>query len=184
VRQSGWCVWVTGLPGSGKSVVSRALHAKLKAKGVDAQILSSDMLRRVVTPKPSYSVEERDTVYATLVFVAKLLTENGVNVIIDATGNRRRYRDHARKQIPRFMEAYLKCPLEVCVQRETRRKEFVYAPRGIYKKAAEGKSATVPGMGAPYEPPLKPEVTVDSEKLNPEQCAQRILNTLTKTFPT
>jgi len=182
VKQSGWCVWVTGLPGSGKSVVSHALLGKLKARGVDAQILSSDMLRKVVTPKPSYSPQERDTVYATLVFVAKLLTENGVNVIIDATGNRRRYRDQARRQIPRFMEAYLKCPLEVCVRRETVRREYAYAPKDIYKKAAEGKSKTVPGMGAPYEHPLKPEVTVDSEKLNPEQCAQKILDALAKTF--
>jgi len=170
------------LPGSGKSVISQALLEKLKNKEVNAQIISSDMLRKVVTPKPSYSVEERDVVYATLVFVAKLLTENRVNVVIDATGNRRRYRDQARKEIPRFMEAYLKCPLQVCIQRETRRKKFVYAPKDIYKKAAEGESKTVPGMGAPYEPPLRPEVTVDSEKLNPQQCAQKILSALTKTF--
>jgi len=178
----GWCVWVTGLPGSGKSTVARALLKRLRDIGVQAQIVSSDMLREVVTPKPSYSEEERDMVYGAIVFVAKLLTQNGVNVVIDATGNRRRYRDQARKGIPRFMEAYLQCPLEVCIQRETERKEYVYAPRDIYKKAFAGESATVPGIGAPYEEPLHPEVVVDSDRLNPEQCAQRILEAIMKAF--
>ena len=155
---------------------------KLKAKSISAQILSSDMLRKVVTPKPSYSLGERDIVYGTLVFIAKLLTENGVNVIIDATGNLRRYRDEARKQIPHFMEAYARCPLDICIQREAKRGITFHAPRDIYKKGATGRSSTVPGLGAPYEPPLKPEVTVDSESLSPEECAQKILETLTKTF--
>ena len=181
-QKTGWCVWVTGLPGSGKSVISQALLKKLKAKGVNAQFLSSDMLRKVATPKPSYSLEERDIVYATLVFIAKLLTENGVNVVIDATGNLRRYRDEARKQISRFIEAYISCPLEICIGRESKRGITFHAPKEIYKKGKTGKSSTVPGLGAPYEPPLKPEVTVDSEGLSPEECAQKILTALTEKF--
>lgn len=178
---SGWCVWVTGLPGSGKSVISHALLAKLKAKGINAQILSSDMLRKAVTPKPTYSLKERDIVYATLVFIAKLLTENGVNVIIDATGNLRRYRDKARKQIPRFIEAYIRCPLDICIERESKRGITFHAPKDIYKKGVTGKSSTVPGLGVPYETPLKPEVTIDSERFSPEECAEKILTTLKKT---
>ena len=181
-RQGGWCVWVTGLPGSGKSVIAQALLDKLRDMGVHAQIVSSDMLRKVVTPKPTYSEEERDMVYAAIVLVAKLLTQNGVNVIIDATANRQRYRDKARKEIPLFMEAYIRCPLEVCIKRETERGKTFYAPKEIYKKAFEGESATVPGIGATYEEPQNPEVTVDSYKLNPSQCAQGILEVLEKTF--
>jgi adenylylsulfate kinase len=182
MRKSGWCIWVTGLPGSGKSTITQKLWKKLESLGVHVQVVSSDMLRKVMTPKPSYTEEERDVVYATLVFIAKLLTQNGVNVIIDATGNRRRYRDHARKEIPRFMEAYIRCPLEVCIRRETKRKIYAYAPKGVYKKAFTGKSATVPGIGVPYEEPKSPEVIVDSDKLDADQCAQKILETLTKTF--
>jgi len=182
MQKSGWCVWVTGLPGSGKSTVAKALLEKLRKRVVHAQIVSSDMLRKVVTPEPTYSDEERDMVYGAIVFVAKLLTQNGVNVIIDATGNLRRYRNQARREVPRFMEAYLRCPLEVCIQRETERKEYAYAPKAIYKKASMGESATVPGMGAPYEEPLQPEVTVDSDKLDPSECAQRILEALMKVF--
>lgn len=177
---SGWCVWVTGLPGCGKSTIAEVLLRKLEEKGIRAQILSSDMLRKVVTPKPTYSPEERDMVYATLVFIAKLLTQNNVNVIIDATGNRRYYRDNARKEIPKFIEAYVECPLEICVERETKRKDTHDAPQQIYKKAYEGKAPTVPGLGAPYEPPLYPEVRVDSSKLSPDECAQKILHAINR----
>ncbi|RLI43796.1 adenylyl-sulfate kinase, partial [Candidatus Bathyarchaeota archaeon] len=110
MKREGWCVWVTGLPGSGKSTVAKALLRKLDKQNIQAQIVYSDMLRKVVTPAPKYTEEERDMVYGALVFVAKLLTQNGVNVIIDATGNRRRYRDKARKEISKFIEAYVRCP--------------------------------------------------------------------------
>ncbi|MCK4313884.1 adenylyl-sulfate kinase, partial [Candidatus Bathyarchaeota archaeon] len=65
-----WCVWITGLPGSGKSVISHALLDLLRQKGIQAQLLSSDALRKILTPKPAYSLEERNIVYATLVYIA------------------------------------------------------------------------------------------------------------------
>lgn len=181
---AGWCAWITGLPGSGKSVIAQALLRRLEQQGISAQLVSVDMLRKVVTPKPTYSEEERDMVYASIVFVSKLLTQNGVNTIIDATANLQRYRDHARKQIPRFIEAYVRCPLELCIEREAKRGKTFMAPRDIYKKAFTGKSTTVPGIGAPYEQPQNPEVTVDSNKQSPEECAEKIYKTLTRIFQT
>jgi adenylylsulfate kinase len=178
--RNGWCVWITGLPGSGKSVVSEALLKLLHEKGVHAQLLSSDTLREVLTPKPTYSLEERDMVYATLGFIAKLLTRNGVNVVIDATGNLRRYRESAREQVSRFVEVYLECPLEVCIERETKRGETYHAPKRIYTHALEGKAPTVPGIGQPYETPLNPEIVVDTTQYTPEQAAQKILNEILK----
>jgi adenylylsulfate kinase len=163
------------LPGSGKSVVSEALLKLLSEKDISAQLLSSDALREVLTPRPSYSLEERDTVYATLVYIAQLLTKNGVNVVVDATGNLRRYRERARSQIPLFVEAYLECPLQVCLEREARRTNTHHAPRHIYARARRTSETTVPGIGQPYEPPLKPEITVDTTKCTPEECAQEIL---------
>lgn len=179
---TGWCVWITGLPGSGKSVISEALMNLLDEKDITAQVLSSDALRRVLTPKPSYSLDERDVVYATLVYAAELLTENGVNLVIDATGNLRRYRDSARKGIQRFLEVYLKCPLAVCVDREKRRGKAFNAPRRIYAKALEGKASAVPGMGQPYEPPLKPELTLDTTECQPKECAQKVLEAILSRF--
>jgi len=175
---SGWCVWVTGLPGSGKSVVSEALLKLLSEKGVQVQLLSSDALRKILTPKPTYSLEEREVVYATLVYIAKLLTQNGVNIVIDATGNLRRYRGNARKQISKFVEAYLECPLEVCMEREAKRGKTYLAPKQIYAKALEGKAPTVPGVGQPYEPPTNPEVKIDTTQNTPEQAALKILQKL------
>jgi adenylylsulfate kinase len=180
--QNRWCVWVTGLPGSGKSVVANALQEKLQKHNIQAKILSSDALRKAVTPQPKYTEEERDMFYGALVLVAKHLTENGINVIIDATGNRRRYRKNARRLISQFIEAYLRCPLEVCIEREAKRGKTFQAPKGIYERALRGKAPTVPGIGAPYEEPLQPEVTVDSEKLSPEECAQKIYETMKKVF--
>jgi adenylylsulfate kinase len=174
----GWCVWVTGLPGSGKSVVSEALLRLLDQKGIRAQLLSVDALRRVLTPRPSYSLEERDMVYATLVYFAELLTGNGVNVVIDATGNLRRFRDNARKRIPKFIEVYLKCPMKLCIDRETKRSRTHLAPKKIYSKALKGEAPTVPGIGQPYEQPLNPEVTVNTATCRPQECAKKILEKL------
>jgi adenylylsulfate kinase len=123
-------------------------------------------------------LEERDVVYDTLVYIAVLLTQNGVNVIIDATGNLRRYRYRAREQISKFHEVYLDCPMQVCMRREANRKQTYNAPREIYSRALEGKAQTVPGMGQPYEPPLNPEVTVNTLQSTSEQAARKILDSV------
>ena len=179
---AGWCVWVTGLPGSGKSVVSGALVNLLAEQGINVHLLSSDALRRVVTPRPCYSSEERDVVYGALVDNARLLTENGVNVVIDATGNLRRYRDAARKQMRQFAEIYLACPLNVCMDRESKRAEAFLAPKEIYARALEGKALNVPGVGQPYEEPLAPELVLDTTTLSPIMCAERIVDLIGERF--
>jgi adenylylsulfate kinase len=178
----GWCIWVTGLPGSGKSTIANLLSKELTARNIHLQLVSIDMLRRAVTPKPTYSEEERDIVYAALVFVARLLTENGTNVIIDATGNRRRYRETARKQIRKFIEIYLHCPIDLCVDREAQRKNTALAPREIYKKGITGKSGTVPGINVPYEAPTHPELILDTDKLSADKSAKIIIDTIMELY--
>jgi len=178
----GWAVWITGLPGSGKSTIAEALARKLQQIGTRFQMLSVDMLRKTLTPKPTYSEEERKIVYRTLVLMASLLTKNSVNVLIDATGNRRIYREIARKKINRFMEAYVRCPLNLCMTREMKRRITFKAPRSIYAKAARKASLTVPGIGVPYEKPLRPEVIVDSQRLTPNQSAEEIFKKIEQEF--
>ncbi len=180
--EKGWCVWITGLPGSGKSTVAELLVKKVRSSGGNAQTVSIDMIRKYATPQPTYTEEERVVVYGALVFTAKMLTENHVNVVIDATGNRRKFRAQARRVIPRFIEAYLECPLEVCIRREAERKDTHLAPADIYARAKEGRSPTVPGVGVPYESPISPEVKIDSSKFSAEETAQKILITLKKHF--
>ncbi|MCZ7382455.1 MAG: adenylyl-sulfate kinase [Candidatus Methanoperedens sp.] len=171
---SGWVIWVTGMPGSGKSTLARLVARRLYRRHVAAQVLSVEMVREVLTPRPRYTEDERHVVYSTLVFVSTMLARNDVNVIIDATANRRRYRDEARRRITRFAEIYLKCPLEVCMQREKGRKRRFGAPSRIYAKARTGASKTVPGVGVPYEIPHSAELTVDTSLLRPNQSAEQI----------
>lgn len=164
-----WVVWFTGLPGCGKTTIARKTVELLQKKGVSANVLQLDEIRKVLTPNPKYTNEERDIVYASLAYMAKLLYEAGVNVMVDATANRRKYRDLARELIPKFAEIYVKAPLEVCISREKSRKAE-FSPKGIYKKAAL-KKATVPGVNVTYEEPLRPEIQVDAHMLTPEQSA-------------
>ncbi len=177
---NGWAIWVTGLPGSGKSTITAALELGLRAKNVSFQLLSIDMLRKIVTPTPTYSENERDIVYGSLVFTAYLLTLNGINVIIDATGNRRRYREQARHLIKRFSEVYVKCPLDLCMERERKRKKKHGAPKKIYEKGLMKLSVTVPGLGVPYEEPINPEVIIESNLITPENASKKIIQMLKK----
>jgi len=150
-----WAAWVTGLPGSGKTTIANITADILRAKGVRVKVLNVDDVRKVLTPHATYSLEERAIVYAAMAYMAKLLVDEGVNVIIDATGNLRQYRDVARKLIPDFVEIYVKCPLDVAIRREEARRGGS-APKGIYKKGQMGKSSTVPGVNVAYEAPEAP----------------------------
>jgi adenylylsulfate kinase len=167
-RMSGTAVWITGLPGSGKSTVAN----ELKNAYPHFVILRMDELREIVTPEPTYSEAERDLVYRALVFLAKKLTELGHDVILDATGNIRMWRSLARELIPKYIEVYLRCSLSTCREREKERTVSFGAPRDIYKKGAEGWP--VPGTGAPYEEPVHPELLIDTENISAKEAANSI----------
>jgi len=169
-----WVMWITGLPGSGKSTISRKVHEKLLKKGIRSRVLELDEIRKIVTPNPKYTDEERDIVYRSLVYMARLLAECGINVIIDATGNRSAYREMARELIPNFIEVYIKCPLEVCIKREKER-YAQYSPKDIYKKGISGESDSVPGINVPYEESPNPEIVIDSSKCSIDDSANIIL---------
>jgi adenylylsulfate kinase len=164
----GMAVWITGLPGSGKSTIADAL----KASSQDFVVLRMDDLRKTVTPAPDYSDQEREIVYRSLVYFAKKLTELGHNVIIDATGNMRRWRELARSLIPRYAEIYLKCEIAECMNREQLRQQSHGAPRDIYKKGEKGWP--VPGVNAPYEEPLAPDIVIDTGQTTVQDAAELI----------
>ncbi|MHA1410010.1 MAG: adenylyl-sulfate kinase [Candidatus Odinarchaeia archaeon] len=174
MKNSAFAIWITGLPGSGKSVISEKLKQILDEKGICAQILRMDDMRKIVTPTPKYTDEERQLVYNAFTYTAKILTDNGINVIMDATGNLRKYRELAKKIIKNFMEVYLKCPLKVAIERESQRKDTRSAPKNIYKKGLSGESSTVPGLQSSYEPPVSPALVLESDKLSVDECANRI----------
>ena len=165
---AGRALWITGLPGSGKSTIADAL----KAAHPDFVILRMDELRKTVTPHPNYSDDEREITYRSLVYAAKKLTELGHSVLIDATANRRRWRNLARELIPRYAEIYLQCPIEECIQREQQRKKSHGAPRDIYKKGEEGWP--VPGVNVPYEEPLIPDLIIHTGKTSVREAVELI----------
>jgi adenylylsulfate kinase len=161
-----FAVWLTGLSGSGKSAIARALLDNLHARGIDAALLESDVMRTQLTPFPRYDEEDRDFFYGALLAIGLLLVKQGRPVVFDATANRRAYRDAARKRITRFAEVYVDTPLEVCAARDT---------KGLYRG---GKAATLPGVQAPYEPPLAPELVVHGDRGSPQQAASATVGML------
>jgi adenylylsulfate kinase len=159
-------IWLTGLPASGKSTIVAALRPQLEGLGCTVEVLESDAVRRILTPVPTYSHEERDLFYRAMAFMGARLAAHGVTVIFDATANRRVYRDFARSLIPRFIEVAVECPLELAMQRDY---------KGTYQRGQRGESSTVPGLQEPYEAPLNPELTVDTTKLSAKDAAGKVL---------
>jgi len=134
-----FAVWVTGLPASGKSTLAAELARQLRSSGIKVAVLESDALRKMFSVQPRYDEQDREYFYGALAFIGRVLTEHGISVIFDATANRRAYRNRARQQIARFIEVFVDCPLETCIQRD---------PKGIYRKAREGQATHVPGLQA------------------------------------
>ena len=184
-----WAVWITGLPGSGKTERAKELLKKLKEKNIKVEYLRMDEIRKILTPEKKYTEEERDHAYRVIVLLGKFLTENEVNVIIDATANRKVWRDLARELIPNFVEVYVKCPLEICVERESKRRDDLVTSN-LYKKSM-GRMKTgdkvnsvgqMIGVDVPYEEPEKPELIIDSDKLSIKESSDKIFQMINHKF--
>lgn len=168
-KNSAFAIWITGLPASGKSVVTAALVKQLQQRGVDPAVLESDVLRKFFSSQPRYDEQDREYFYGSMVFIGSVLTSRGIPVIFDATANKRSYRDRARREIPRFLEIYIDSPLEVCMQRD---------PKGIYRRAKQGQAQFVPGLQAEYELPVSPDLVIHGDKEKPDNAAARIVSLL------
>ncbi|HLH32887.1 MAG TPA: adenylyl-sulfate kinase [Terriglobia bacterium] len=167
--QTAFAVWITGLPASGKSTVTRALVRQLNERGIHPAVLESDTLRKIFSTQPSYDEQDREYFYGAIAFIGRVLTEHGIPVIFDATANLRSYRDRARLQIPNFIEVFVDSPLQTCIERD---------PKHIYKDAAQGRAAHVPGLQVPYEPPIQPDVVIFGDREDPEDAAKHVITTL------
>lgn len=179
-RVNNFAVWLTGLPGSGKSTIANKLSELLEKYNIGTYILRMDEMRKYVTPDPKYTDMERTIVYNAFTFTAKVLVEHNQNLIMDATGNLRKYREPAKKFIPNFSEIYLKCPQDIAISREKKRSDTKGAPEDIYDKAEKGKATTVPGVQTDYEEPVNPDLVIDTVKMTPSESARKIYQTLLK----
>jgi adenylylsulfate kinase len=167
--KNGFAIWLTGLPSSGKTTLAFALGHLLLKRGILVQVLDSDALRKKVTPHPTYTRRERDAFYHLLGFLAGFLTECGINVLVSATAPRQAHRDAARQRISRFAEVYLACPGAVCRARDA---------KGLWARADRGEITNLPGAGAPYEAPERPEVCVDTARTPADKAARQVLKQL------
>jgi len=147
---TGSVVWFTGLPQSGKSTLAGRLRDRIHPR-CPSVVLDSDVLREVLAVE-RYDASHRDELYRVLATLAVMLARQGLVVLVAATAARRVYRDLARASAPRFLEVWVRTPLEECERRDV---------KGLYARARSGEAPALPGLGMPYEVPLAPEVTAN-----------------------
>ena len=169
MNEKGFTLWFTGLYGSGKTTLARMAEKEIRNRGFKVELLDGSAIRDSLSNGLGFSKEDRDTHIRRMGFVCHLLSRNGVVAIASAISPSRAIRDENRKLIGSFVEVYVKCPLETCMERDG---------KGLYKKALDGDIKDFTGVSAPYEEPLKPEIKVETEKESAEQNLAKILRRL------
>src|SRR5436309_2039840 len=167
----GFTIWFTGLSGAGKSTLSEIIEEHLRARGRNVEVLDGDIVRTHLSKGLGFSREDRDTNIKRIAFVCSLLTRNGVVCISAAIAPYAEAREWARKEIGNFVEIYVKCPIEVCRQRDV---------KGLYKLVDEGKIKGFTGVDDPYEEPEHPELVIETDKETIEESVSRIFAKLTE----
>ena len=162
-------IWFTGLPCSGKSTIANRVAEILRNKGYKVEQLDGDVTRKYLSKGLGFTKEDRDENIRRVGFVAKLLTRNGVFVTAAFVSPYREIRDEIRKEIGNFVEVYVKCPVEVCIERDV---------KGMYKKALKGEIKNFTGIDDPYEEPLNPEVIVETDKETVEESVDKVMRKL------
>ena len=166
----GFVVWIEGLPGAGKTSVSRAVSDGLKARGVSTEVLDGEDVRRTFFPELGFSRKDRETHARRVSHLAQILARHGTAVLVAMITPYETSRRAARAavEVP-FVEVWLKCPLEVCEQRD---------PRGIYRRNREGSVKRITGVDDPFEEPLDPDLVVETSESPVDGCARQVLEYL------
>ncbi len=168
----GFTIWMTGLPGSGKTTIAGILKSRLENDhGRFVEILDGDEVRKGLSRDLGLSKEDREEHARRVSYLAKVLSRNGVVSIVALISPYRASRANARDVIgiERFVEVYVKASLVTCEKRD---------PKGLYAKARRGEISNMTGLQDPYEEPISPDYTINTESEQPEQSAEKLLQHL------
>lgn len=165
----GFVIWLTGLPGSGKTTIAKHLKDTLIDRGLKVEVMDGDEVRSNLSFDLGFSRQDREIQAKRVTYVSKLLSRNGVVVIVALIAPYQSIREYARQEIDNYVEVYVKASLDECIRRD---------PKGLYKKALEGKINNLTGLQDPYEEPLSPDLIVNTEEEAVDISVSKILNTL------
>jgi adenylylsulfate kinase len=169
--QRGATIWFTGLSGSGKSTVAVTVDAMLSERGVASTVLDGDNVRHNLNRDLGFSPEDRTENIRRIGEVGRLFTMAGIINLTAFISPYREDRDSSRELQGDgdFIEVFVDCPIEECERRD---------PKGLYKKAREGKIPNFTGISAPYEAPEKPEIVLRTAESDVEACASQVIRYL------
>lgn len=165
----GAVVWFTGLPSSGKSTIARAVNAELLVRGIPTELLDGSEVRESLSRGLGFSRTDREEHVRRMGYVAKLLSRNGVVALCVAVSPYRGTRDEVRRNVRKFVEVFVDCPVDVAEARD---------PEGKYERARRGELGDFTGVNAPYEPPAQPEVHIHSDRVPPSMAARAVIHAL------
>ena len=169
MEHKGFTLWFTGLACSGKSVLADAVAEDLKMRGMKVERLDGDIVRKSLTKDLGFTEEDRNMNIERVTFVAKLLTRNGVAVLASFISPYNKIRAYSRKEIGDYILVYVRCPLEVCEDRDI---------KGMYAKARTGEIKNFTGIDHPFEEPDSADIIVDTDKQTIEESKAIVLESL------
>ncbi|HEX8174598.1 MAG TPA: bifunctional sulfate adenylyltransferase/adenylylsulfate kinase [Pyrinomonadaceae bacterium] len=170
-HQKGFCIWFTGLSGAGKTSIAEVLTELLAENGRQVTVLDGDVVRTHLSKGLGFSKEDRDTNILRIGYVASEIVRHHGVVICAAVSPYRAARNEVRNMVSsdRFIMVFVDTPLEVCEQRDV---------KGMYGKARRGEIRGFTGIDDPYEPPLDPDLTLETVNCSPEDNARTIIDYL------
>ena len=160
-------IWFTGLSGAGKSTIANSLELQLHNAGIRTYLLDGDNVRHGLNQDLGFSMADRRENIRRVAHAAKLFVDAGIVVIVAMISPLRADRDAARGLFTpdEFMEVFVECPLEVCMERD---------PKGLYKQAQAGAISDFTGISSPYEPPIDAEITIHTNRQSVEDATYLI----------
>jgi adenylyl-sulfate kinase len=164
-----FCVWLTGLPSSGKTTTALALAEQFKKAGVPVVHLDGDIVRKGLNSDLGLSEADREENNRRVIHVAEIIVKSGIPVISSFISPYLRTRQFARETIPNYIEVFVNTPVEICIERDV---------KGLYKKALAGEIKEMTGVDSPYEKPEDHELELTTTDEKVEDNIQRIIKYL------